>query len=138
MKLRIYLDGKSYDVEVEFLDEPGGTLPRSAPMLPAPVAAAAPPPPPAAARPAPAAAAPAPAPAAAGGGANAFPSPIGGVVRGIKVKVGDQVAANQEVLILEAMKMETSIAAPRAGVVTRIAVNVGENVQPGQTLLEIQ
>jgi len=41
------------------------------------------------------------------------------------------------VCILEAMKMENAIPAPRAGVVTEIPAQAGQNVQPGDPLVEL-
>ncbi len=132
MKLRVTVNGNVYDVEVEIEDAGGMALPATsaAPRAaaPAPVRAAAP---------APAAAPAAPAPAA-GGGAGMFPAPIAGTVRGINCKVGDSLTNNQEYMILEAMKMETSVSAPRAAKVKAILVNVGDAVQAGQALIEVE
>jgi oxaloacetate decarboxylase alpha subunit len=55
----------------------------------------------------------------------------------ILVKPGDTVDAGQQVLMLEAMKMETAVSAPSAGAVTEIAVKVGDQVAVGDTLLAI-
>ena len=60
-----------------------------------------------------------------------------GLVFKIKVKVGDTVAANQEVVVLEAMKMETPIYAPAAGTVTAIHIKEQDSVSEGQVLLNI-
>lgn len=127
--IRISFEGRSYDVEVEVLDS------ASAPAVsaPAPVAAA-----PVAAAPVVAAPAPAPvaaAPVAAGG--TEVHSPMMGLVFKVKVKVGDTVAANQEVVVLEAMKMETPIYAPAAGTVTAIHIKEQDSVSEGQVLLNI-
>jgi biotin carboxyl carrier protein len=62
---------------------------------------------------------------------------MAGQVMKIKVAVGASVTANQEVVILEAMKMETPIYAPAAGTVQAISVKEGEAVSEGQTLLTI-
>lgn len=64
-------------------------------------------------------------------------APLPGKVIDIKVKVGDRVAAGQEVAVLEAMKMENSITSDFAGVVKQILVNVGDNVQTDTVLIEI-
>ena len=126
--IRIRFEGKSYDVEVEVL---GSNAAASAPVIaaPAPVATA---PAPVVAAPAPVATAPAP---VAGG--NDVPSPMMGLVFKTKVKVGDVVTANQEVMVLEAMKMETPIYAPTAGTVTAIHVKEQDSVSEGQALLSI-
>ena len=55
----------------------------------------------------------------------------------MKVKVGDTVAANQEIVVLEAMKMETPVYAPVAGTVTAINVKEQDSVSEGQVLLTI-
>ena len=71
----------------------------------------------------------------AGGAVN---SPIAGTIIEIKCKLGDTVQLNQELLVIEAMKMETSIAAPVAGVVATIDVLVGDAVREGQTLMLLE
>lgn len=138
MKLRITVQGAVYDVDVEIMEEVGGDASSPAPALP-PAAAPAPASAPATA-PSPAQAAPAssPAPAAApSGGGEMVNSPLAGSVFKILVNVGQEVAANEEVLILEAMKMEAPVSAPLAGKITAIHVSVGDAVQSGQALLEI-
>ncbi|MCK7501399.1 MAG: biotin/lipoyl-binding protein [Comamonadaceae bacterium] len=126
-KLRITVDGKSYVVTVEELD--GST----APPLPLPGVAlgvpAAPPVPPAPA----AAAAAAPVPA----GAGDVVAPLGGTVQQVLVSVGQRVAEGEKVAVVEAMKMNTQITAPRAGSVTRVEVRPGQVVETGQVLLTI-
>ena len=64
-------------------------------------------------------------------------SPMQGAVLQVEVADGDAVEAGQVLAIVEAMKMENEIAAPRAGVVQGVAVAVGQAVTVGQTLLEI-
>ena len=65
----------------------------------------------------------------------------GGTVDGkevkMEVKVGDKVAKNQEVAVLEAMKMENSIISPCDGTVASIAVKEQESVSEGQVLMTI-
>jgi len=120
--LRITLEGKTYDVAVEVLGENASA---PAPVASAPTQVAAAPPP------AQAPAAPAPA------GAGSVLSPMAGQVMKIKVAVGASVSQNQEVIVLEAMKMETPIYAPAAGIVKAINVKEGEAVAEGQALLTI-
>jgi acetyl-CoA carboxylase biotin carboxyl carrier protein len=55
----------------------------------------------------------------------------------IVVREGQAVAADETLMILESMKMEIPIAAPRAGTVTRILVGEGETVQEGQVLAQL-
>ncbi len=64
--------------------------------------------------------------------------PLPGTVVAIKVAVGDKVAANQTLLVLEAMKMENNIDATSAGVVKQILVQQGATVMEGDTLIVIE
>ena len=64
-------------------------------------------------------------------------APLPGKVIDIKVKVGDTVAPGQEVVVLEAMKMENPITADFGGVVKQILVAVGDNVASDAIILEI-
>ena len=64
-------------------------------------------------------------------------APLPGKVIDIKVKVGDTVVPGQEVVLLEAMKMENSITADFGGVVKQILVAVGDNVATDAIILEI-
>jgi oxaloacetate decarboxylase alpha subunit len=75
--------------------------------------------------------------AATAAGGTPLPAPLAGTVVKILVKPGDSVAAGQQVLMLEAMKMETAVSASGAGTVTEIAVKVGDQVAVGDTLLAI-
>lgn len=53
----------------------------------------------------------------------------------VEVSVGDEVAEGQTLVALEAMKMETYVAAPRAGVVVEVAAAPGSQVAPGDALV---
>jgi len=64
-------------------------------------------------------------------------APLPGKVIEFKVKVGDAVAAGQEVAVLEAMKMENSITSDAAGYVKQILVAMGENVATDTILIEL-
>ena len=77
------------------------------------------------------------APAAATGNGASVKAPVPGAVLRFSVKDGDRVSEGQEILVLEAMKMETPVAAPAAGVI-RFAVKQGDQVQTGHTLAEIK
>lgn len=124
-QFKITVDGKAYEVTVE--ETTPGAIGAPPVSLPAPTAVAA--------APAPAPATPAPSPAAAGGGDVA--SPLAGTVVEVHVKVGDQVSQGQTVITLEAMKMNTTVAATRAGTVQSVAVQAGASVAEGQPLLSI-
>lgn len=56
----------------------------------------------------------------------------------VKVKAGDKVNAGDAVLVIEAMKMENEIQAPKSGVVVAVHVKKGDTVTPDESLLEIQ
>ena len=60
-----------------------------------------------------------------------------GRITKIFVKVGDIVKPKQQLLILEAMKMENVINAPYAGTVTTINAKVGDQVKEGQNLIKL-
>lgn len=63
---------------------------------------------------------------------------VAGSVWKIAVSVGDTVVADQELLILESMKMEIPASAPHDGVVRKIQVEQGEAIAEGQDLLIIE
>ncbi|MBJ7539745.1 sodium-extruding oxaloacetate decarboxylase subunit alpha [Marinomonas transparens] len=75
------------------------------------------------------------APSAASG--EGVPSPLAGNIFKILVSQGQQVEEGDTVMILEAMKMETEISAPKSGVVGSINVKEGDSVQVGQSLLTL-
>ncbi|MBD5780293.1 acetyl-CoA carboxylase biotin carboxyl carrier protein subunit [Pelagicoccus sp. NFK12] len=128
--LRITIEGKTYDVDVEILGEENEPVKRSSTQgrsRPAAVAA------PVAAAPA----APAPAAGSAPAAAGDVPSPLSGKVVSVDVKVGDSVAAGDQVVTLEAMKMNTIVSAPTSGTVTAIHVSDGQSVDEGGALLTL-
>ena len=65
-------------------------------------------------------------------------SPMAGKVVEILVKVGQSVAEDDEVIILEAMKMENPVYAPENGMVKEIKVEVGKKVAEGEVLLVLE
>ncbi|MGY0486407.1 acetyl/propionyl/methylcrotonyl-CoA carboxylase subunit alpha [Streptomyces sp. WG-D5] len=71
---------------------------------------------------------------AGAGGAGSLTAPMPGTVTVVKVAVGDQVAAGQSLLVVEAMKMEHMISAPHAGTVTELDVRPGTTVAMDQVL----
>lgn len=114
MKYKVTLNGKTYEVEVEvgkvvLLDEYEACAPAPA-------------------------AAPAPAPVALSDG-EPVNAPMPGNILRIDVKEGDKVKAGQTLLILEAMKMENEIAAPKDGTVVQIATSKGAVVETGTPLI---
>lgn len=135
MKLKITVHGVAYEVEVEVLDIGEGfptNIPSPLPQV-QPVSAASP-----AAAPGPAKPARARGSAAKRSAGGAVTSPIAGTVMEIKCKPGDAVSEGQVLLVIEAMKMNTSIAAPTAGKIKAIPVAVGDTVIEGQALVEFE
>ncbi|MFN0059900.1 MAG: acetyl-CoA carboxylase biotin carboxyl carrier protein subunit [Planctomycetota bacterium] len=65
-------------------------------------------------------------------------SPMPGKVLAVLVAEGDHVKAGQQLLVVEAMKMESPIRAPHDAVVTRIRTTKGASVAPGETLIELE
>jgi glutaconyl-CoA/methylmalonyl-CoA decarboxylase subunit gamma len=65
-------------------------------------------------------------------------SPMPGKIISIKIKVGDNVKEDDELMILEAMKMENPIVAPISGRIAELNVSVNATVTTGQTLAVIQ
>ena len=61
-----------------------------------------------------------------------------GKIAGIPVNVGSLVKEEDEVIIMDAMKMEIPVYAPAAGVVTEIKVQVGDTVNEGQVLAVLE
>jgi len=138
-RFRVTVNGKIYEVLVE---EVGGTV--AAPVAaPAPVLAAPPVATPPPARPAdpprtPSPARPAAREAPAPPDMEAVRAPLPGLVVEIKVKPGDPVRAGQVVAVLEAMKMENEIVAPRDGTVAEVRTTKGVNVNLGDILVLIK
>ncbi|RWE19012.1 MAG: biotin/lipoyl-binding protein [Mesorhizobium sp.] len=61
-----------------------------------------------------------------------------GVVTRVAVKSGDIVARGDPLIVMEAMKMEQTLPAPRDGVVAEVLVSSGEQVQDGAILLKLE
>jgi biotin carboxyl carrier protein len=60
-----------------------------------------------------------------------------GTILQVLVEEGQEIEAGQVVVILEAMKMENHIAAPREGVIAELPVSAGQVVETGQTIAVI-
>lgn len=119
-KLRITVEGKAYDVSVEVLDE--GQPHRTASPQPASVGLA--PTPPASSQ------------DAATTGGSVF-SPLSGKIVSLEVSVGQAVKEGDELITMEAMKMNTHVFAPQDGTVGKILVSEGDAVEEGQPLIEL-
>jgi methylmalonyl-CoA carboxyltransferase small subunit len=126
MKLKITIDSKNYEVDVEVAEpEPAGAPPRfhqtvesSAAHTSVAVAAAPP--------------------------VDSHPvvedkvcrSPVSGLVASVVAQPGQTLQVGDVLLVLEAMKMETQVTASAAGKVAAIKVKTGDSVQAGQVLVE--
>ncbi|HTP29829.1 MAG TPA: biotin/lipoyl-containing protein [Anaeromyxobacteraceae bacterium] len=123
MKLKLTVDGKVYEVDVEALEaeppRPVHVPPQS--RLPAAV------------------------PAAAPAGPDRRPgvdesrvcrSPISGTVVRVVAQAGQELKVGDVLLVLEAMKMETNVTAPLAARVSRVNAKIGESVKTGQVVAE--
>lgn len=127
MKYKVALNNRIYEVEVEegkamLIDEYEAAAP--APSAPQTV-------------PAPAAAAPAPASAQEVASGQQIKSPLPGTVLAVKVQPGQEVKEGDILMVVEAMKMENSIAAPSDGKVKQILKDKGAVVATGDVLLVI-
>jgi len=69
---------------------------------------------------------------------GALEAPMPGRVSAVKTTPGARVARGQELVVVEAMKMENALRAPRAGVVRAVHAKVGDMVAPGRALVEIE
>ena len=126
MKLKITVHGVAYEVDVEVLDAKDEMVPAAgAPLPPPPVAAAPAAVPPAVTGPAPAT------------GTGGVASPIAGTVLEVRCRPGQAVTAGQDLVVIEAMKMETIIAAPGAGTVKTVLVAAGDSVRENQPLVRL-
>lgn len=127
MKLKLTIDGKVYEVEVE-ATEPEPRRPAYVPATPAargPVAA-------------PVAPVAGPKTDVVADESKVCRSPVAGVVVKVLVQPGQSIQPNDVLLVLEAMKMETSISSPIAGKIARLNAAVGDAVQGGQVLVEFE
>jgi propionyl-CoA carboxylase alpha chain len=70
--------------------------------------------------------------------AGSLVAPMPGLIRRVLVETGTTVTAGQPLLILEAMKMEQTVAAPAAGLVAELRAKAGEQVAAGQVLAVIE
>lgn len=134
-KFVIKVNGVAYDVEVE--ENATGSASVPAASVPAAPAAAAPAAPAAAPAPAAKAAPKAAAPAAAPAGSETVKAPMPGTILNVNVAVGDSVKKGQILCVLEAMKMENEIVAPRDGQVAAIQASKGASVNAGDPLVSL-
>jgi glutaconyl-CoA decarboxylase len=136
-RFRITVEGESYEVEVEELAEARTGPPIASARVSAPAPAAAPAP----AKTAPAAKAPPPSPAAeagGGGGGEVVSAPMPGTIVSIRVKGGDEVKTGDVLLILDSMKIQNEIRAPREGKIKEVLVSEGKYVRRREPLIAIE
>jgi methylmalonyl-CoA carboxyltransferase small subunit len=126
LKLKITVDGKVYEAEVEVSEpdppQPAYLPPAGSTRVPASPAPAAAPLPPTA--------------APVADESKVCRSPFAGVVVRVSAQVGQAIQVNDVLMVLEAMKMETVITSPIAGKVANVNVRIGDAVAGGQVLVE--
>ena len=127
MKYIIALNGKKYEVEVEKGQATAVYAGKAEPMT-AQAPAAEPAPQPAAAA----------APAAQEGLGDPVKAPMPGTILDVRVSVGQTVKEGDIMFVLEAMKMENEVLAPKAGTVTSVLVSKGASVTSEMTVATIQ
>ena len=128
MKLRITIDQKTYEVDVEVAEDDRAPAVSGHAYIPAaPTAMPAAPPLPRTV-----------APDGAVAEDKVCRSPVAGVVVRVNAQAGQQIQANDPLLVLEAMKMETNITSPVAGKIKAVNASVGDGVQVGQVLVEFE
>jgi methylmalonyl-CoA carboxyltransferase small subunit len=134
LKLQIGIDGKSYEVEVEIIEDdaaprhPAYVPPQaSAAAMPTNVALPAAPKQPAG-----------PAEPSNVDESKVCRSPIAGMVVKVAAQPDQTIQTNDLLLVLEAMKMETNVTSPVGGKVKNITVNNGDAVQLNQILVEFE
>ena len=115
--LKITVNGTPYDVQVEEVG--ASAAPAAAPAV-APAAA------------------PKAAPAAPAAGAEVVSSPMPGTILSVNVEAGKNVKKGDVLVVLEAMKMENEIMAPKDAVVAAVHVNKGDSVDSGTPLVSLQ
>lgn len=141
MKIKVEIDGKAYEVEIENIharpviaeidgeqyqvwpeeDEPQAvtTAVDGKPLITVPEAPVSP----------------SQADVLGQAGGNSLAAPLPGVIVAILVKPGDKVTRGQELCTLEAMKMKNAIRSSRDAAIDSIAINVGDQVGHGQVLM---
>ena len=121
MKLRIVVEGKAYEVEVDIIEDAAmdpvaGASEIQSSVLPA-----------------------AGKPSSSGAGEDkALRSPLAGLVVRVYAEAGQHVQANELLMVLEAMKMETNINAPIAGKIKSVDVASGQAVKLDEVLLQFE
>ena len=76
--------------------------------------------------------------AAPAGGADLLKAPMPGVILAVHVAAGARVERGQDLVVLEAMKMQNTIRSPRAGTVAEVLVGAGQSVGHGEPILRFE
>ena len=132
MKLQISIDGKMYEAEVEVLED--DALPRQqnyGPSLPVPATVSS-------MTAASAQSQTTPAAQEAADEKKLCRSPVTGIVIKVNVEPGQAIQANDPIMVLEAMKMETNVTAHGAGKVKNVRVAKGDSVKVNQVVVEFE
>ena len=129
MKLKITIDDKTYEVDVEASEPDSPTAARGYATEYAPVRVPAPAAPAAAVK---------PVDGAPVNEEKVCRSPVSGIVVRAVTQAGQTLQVGDVLLVLEAMKMETSVTSPVAGKVAAVKVAPGESVQSGQVVVEFE
>lgn len=127
MKLQIKIEGKTYEAEVEVLDDEASQTENMPDTSPSSMA-----------RPAPGAYVPAQSTLLNSADEKKYRSPVNGLVIQVNVIPGQEIQPNQVILVLEAMKMENSIVAHHAGKVKCVNVAPGNPAKLHQVLIELE
>lgn len=127
MKLRITLNDKTFEVDVEVAEADTAALPPAYPIGSAVLSGSV------------AGAPPTPVTNdAAVDEAKVCRSPVSGIVVRLIAQPGQHLQVGDPLMVLEAMKMETNITAPIAGRIAALRVAQGDNVQSGQIVVEFE
>jgi methylmalonyl-CoA carboxyltransferase small subunit len=120
LKLRITIDGTTYEADVEVVEEEEKAEEGEGSLYEEPIHAVEEP------------------DASGAVNQNECRSPVMGLVIRVEVEAGQKVETGQQVMLLEAMKMETHLTAPRACKVKSVHVAAGDPVKVDQLLIEFE
>ena len=135
MKLRLTVDGKIYEVEVEITEQDRRQRGLAQPAISSSVSSSVAAP---IADSMPAVVSPRSTGAGPSDESKLFRSPVSGVVMHVPTQVGQSVKENDVLMVVEAMKMETVLASQSDGKISQIHASVGDAVQVKQVLVEFE